>query len=67
LTGFDVLISLLAYVVVYLFMYPSGLLLMWRIVQTGPATAEEPDAAIEAGRPNAPVLAGVHVSFGDGA
>jgi cytochrome bd ubiquinol oxidase subunit I len=67
LTGSDVLISLLAYVVVYLFMYPSGVLLMWRIVRTGPATAEEPDAAIEAGRPKAPVLAGGHVGVGDGA
>jgi cytochrome bd ubiquinol oxidase subunit I len=47
LTGSDVLISLLAYVVVYLFMYPSGVLLMWRIVRTGPATAaEESDATI---------------------
>ena len=67
LTGFDVLISLLAYVVVYLFMYPSGVLLMWRIVRTGPATGEEPDATIEAGRPKAPVLAGGHVGVGDGA
>src|SRR6516162_4778085 len=67
LTGSDVLISLLAYVIVYLFMYPSGVLLMWRIVRTGPATAEEPDAAIEAGRPKAPVLAGGHVGVGDGA
>ena len=67
LTGSDVLISLLAYVIVYLFMYPSGGLLMWRIVRTGPATAEEPDAAIEAGRPKAPVLAGGHVGVGGGA
>jgi cytochrome d ubiquinol oxidase subunit I len=67
LTSFDVLISLLAYVVVYLFMYPSGVLLMWRIVRTGPATVEEPDAAIEAGRPKAPVLAGGRVGVGDGA
>jgi cytochrome bd ubiquinol oxidase subunit I len=67
LAGSDVLISLLAYVVVYLFMYPSGVLLMWRIVRTGPATAEEPGVAIEAGRPKAPVLAGGHVGVGDGA
>ena len=67
LTGSDVLISLLAYVVVYLFMYPSGVILMWRIVRTGPATAEEPDAAIEAGRPKAPVLAGGLVGVGDDA
>ncbi|MDI4238479.1 cytochrome ubiquinol oxidase subunit I [Bradyrhizobium sp. Arg237L] len=67
LTGSDLLISLLAYVAVYLFMYPSGVLLMWRVVRTGPATTEEPDAAIEAGRPKAPVLAGGHVGAGDGA
>ena len=67
LTGSDVVISLLAYVVVYLFIYPSGVLLMWRIVRSGPATVEEPNAAIEAGRPKAPVLAGWHVCLGDGA
>ena len=39
LTGRDVLISLLAYMVVYLFMYPAGVLLMWRIVRRGPAAA----------------------------
>jgi cytochrome d ubiquinol oxidase subunit I len=52
---------------VYLFMYPSGVLLMWRIVRTGPTVAEEVDATIEAGRPKAPVLAGGHVGGGDGA
>lgn len=67
LTGSDVMISLLAYVVVYLFMYPSGVLLMWRIVRAGPATVEGADAAIEAGRPKAPILAGGHVGVGDGA
>ncbi len=58
LSGSDVLISLLAYMAVYLFMYPSGVLLMWRIVRNGPAVADESDSAIEAGRPKAPVLAG---------
>src|SRR5215813_11755561 len=45
LTGGDVLVSLLAYMAVYLFMYPAGVLLMWRIVLRGPAAApteEEP-------------------------
>ena len=62
LTGRDVLISLLAYMAVYLFMYPSGLFLMLRIVRRGPTPSEEQDAAIEAGRPQAPVLAGPAIS-----
>ena len=49
LTGSNVLISLLAYMAVYLFMYPSGVLLMWRAVKKGPTGSEEFDAAIEAG------------------
>ena len=64
LTGRDVAISLLAYMVVYLFMYPTGLFLMLRIVRAGPAPAAEADATIEAGRPQAPVLAGAGVSGG---
>jgi cytochrome bd ubiquinol oxidase subunit I len=64
LTGRDVAISLLAYMVVYLFMYPTGLLLMIRIVRAGPAPAAEGSATIEAGRPQAPVLAGAGVSGG---
>ena len=58
LSGTDVLISLLAYMAVYLFMYPSGVLLMWRVVRKGPAIVDESDPEIEAGRPKAPVLAG---------
>ena len=38
LSGTDVAISLLAYVVVYLFMYPVGVLLMLRLVRRGPVT-----------------------------
>jgi cytochrome bd ubiquinol oxidase subunit I len=66
LTGLDVLISLLAYMAVYLFMYPVGIFLMWRIVRRGPAVAEEVETPIEAGRPQAPVLAGGNVGAGDG-
>jgi cytochrome d ubiquinol oxidase subunit I len=61
-----VLISLLAYMAVYLFMYPVGIFLMWRIVRRGPAVAEEVETPIEAGRPQAPVLAGGNVGAGDG-
>lgn len=57
LTGFDVLLSLLGYVVVYLIMFPSGYYLMRRIVRAGPAEPVlEPDA-IESGRPKSPVRA----------
>ena len=45
LTGHDVLLSLLLYVVVYLVMYPVGVLLMLRDgVRAGPAPSEEPHA-----------------------
>jgi cytochrome d ubiquinol oxidase subunit I len=58
---------LLAYMAVYLFMYPAGVLLMWRIVRTGPAAAPaEEGPAIEGGRPNAPVLAGGKIAGGGG-
>jgi cytochrome d ubiquinol oxidase subunit I len=65
LTGANVLVSLLAYIAVYLFIYPSGLLLMWRAVRKGPAGSEDFDAAIEAGRPVAPVLAGANLGGSD--
>jgi cytochrome d ubiquinol oxidase subunit I len=64
LTGRDVTMSLLAYMAVYLFMYPTGLYLMLRIVRAGPTPAAAGDATIEAGRPRAPVLAGAGVAGG---
>src|SRR5215475_12002427 len=67
LTGGDVLVSLLAYMAVYLFVYPAGVLLMWRIVVRGPAAAPaEEEPTIEGGRPRAPVLAGGKVAGGGG-
>jgi cytochrome d ubiquinol oxidase subunit I len=48
LTGFDVLLSLLGYMLVYSIIFPSGLFLMARIVRRGPVD----DAA------NPPVLSG---------
>jgi cytochrome d ubiquinol oxidase subunit I len=58
---------LLAYMAVYLFMYPAGVLLMWRIVCRGPEAAPaEEGPTIEGGRPNAPVLAGAKVAGGGG-
>jgi cytochrome bd ubiquinol oxidase subunit I len=57
LTGFNVALSFLGYAVVYLIIYPAGLLLMIKIVRKGPAAAAAHDDAVEAGRPVAPVLA----------
>jgi cytochrome d ubiquinol oxidase subunit I len=56
LTGGDVLLSFLGYMVVYLIMFPAGLMLLLRIVRKGmPAATEE--SLIESGRPKAPVVA----------
>jgi cytochrome d ubiquinol oxidase subunit I len=58
LTTYDVAISLAGYMLVYLLIYPWGLLLMLRIVRKGPGPSAEQVSKIEAGRPEAPVLAG---------
>jgi cytochrome d ubiquinol oxidase subunit I len=58
LTTHDVAISLAGYMLVYLVIYPSGLLLMLRIVREGLGLPAEQTSKIEAGRPEAPVLAG---------
>jgi cytochrome bd ubiquinol oxidase subunit I len=42
LTGSDVVLSLLAYMVVYLVMYPTGIAVMARIVRQGPPAADAP-------------------------
>jgi len=56
LTGTDVLLSLIGYVVVYLIMFPAGFYMMRRVVRAGPAaTAERPP--VESGRPEGPVAA----------
>ena len=57
LTGSDVLISLLLYMVVYLLMYPTGLLFMVRTVRSGPEPGEQENLAIASGRPKDPVEA----------
>jgi cytochrome d ubiquinol oxidase subunit I len=57
LTGSDVLSSLIGYGIVYLIMYPAGLLIMARLVRRGPVEAEEADVPIESGRPSGPVAA----------
>jgi len=58
LTSYDVAISLAGYMLVYLLIYPSGLLLMLRVVRKGSGLPTEQTPKIEAGRPQAPVLAG---------
>ena len=57
LTGQNVLISLIAYGVVYLIIFPVGVALMARLVRIGPlAAGMEPDP-VEGGRPDLPVRA----------
>jgi len=53
LTGSDVLISLLGYVVVYCIMFPAGLWMVMRIVRAG--VAKDGHEPVEGGRPAAPV------------
>ncbi len=53
LTGFDVLLSLFGYLVVYLIMFPTGLWFVTRIVRSG--VSPEADAPVEGGRPASPV------------
>jgi cytochrome bd ubiquinol oxidase subunit I len=54
LTGPDVLLSLILYVVVYLVIYPIGVGMMLRIVWRGPA-GEEEAAPIVSGHPHTPI------------
>src|SRR6516225_630849 len=58
LTSFDVAISLAGYMLVYLLIYPSGLMLMLRIVRIGPEDSDELPSPIEGKRLQAPVPAG---------
>jgi cytochrome d ubiquinol oxidase subunit I len=55
LTGRDVLVSLLAYMVVYLIIYPSAVFIAARLVRKGPAVEPDTAAPIESGRSSAPV------------
>jgi cytochrome d ubiquinol oxidase subunit I len=61
LTGLDVLLSLIFYMIVYLIIFPAGAWIIARIIRKGPAVAdEEPDQAIEAGRPSKPITVELH-------
>jgi len=55
LTGKQVLASLLAYMAVYLIIYPSAFFIAARLVRNGPAMTPDSGATIESGRPSAPV------------
>ena len=56
LTGSHALISLLSYMVVYLVIFPAGVLVMARLVCKGPASGPDVNALIGSGRPAGPVL-----------
>jgi cytochrome bd ubiquinol oxidase subunit I len=64
LTGFDVMLSLVGYGIVYLIMFPFGLALMARIVRTGPAEQALEEDPVESGRPMRPVEALPHAEWG---
>jgi cytochrome d ubiquinol oxidase subunit I len=58
LTTSDVAISLAGYMLVYLLIYPWGLVLMLRIIRRRPEFSPEYSPQIKTGRPQAPVRAG---------
>ena len=66
LTGANVLLSLILYVVVYLIIFPTGIYTMLRFVWRGPAATED-DAPVVSGRPKSPIEALVPATVGDDA
>jgi cytochrome d ubiquinol oxidase subunit I len=54
LTGSDVLISLICYVVVYLIMFPTGIAVMAGLVRRGPQPPDLPGGPVESGLPSRP-------------
>jgi cytochrome d ubiquinol oxidase subunit I len=57
LTGQNVLVSLIAYGVVYLIIFPVGVALMVRLVRIGPLDPGLESDPVEGGRPELPVRA----------
>ena len=53
LTGHAALLSLIGYIIVYLIIYPAGVMVMARLVRKGPDTIEF-ESPIEGGRPTHP-------------
>jgi cytochrome bd ubiquinol oxidase subunit I len=56
LTGLDVILSLAGYMLVYLIIFPIGIILMARVVRNGPAYAAKQDEPIEGGQPRSPIV-----------
>src|SRR5262249_20186209 len=54
LTGADVALSLALYIVVYLIMFPTGIVFMAGLVRRGPQQEDERVVGIEGGRSNRP-------------
>ena len=54
LTGGDVMLSFIGYVIVYAIVFPAGFLIMRRIVRQGPQQPAT-DAPVESGRPSSPI------------
>lgn len=55
LTGVDVILSLIGYMLVYLIIFPVGILLMARIVRNGPSQVSKKEP-VEGGQPRGPVV-----------
>ncbi len=55
LTGWDVLVSLLGYIIAYAVIFPSGWIVMSRIVRRGPEVMVAEDEEVESGRPGHPI------------
>jgi cytochrome d ubiquinol oxidase subunit I len=54
LTGLDVLLSLIGYIVVYAIIFPGGFFVMRRIIRLGPQ-AQASDGPVQSGRPTLPI------------
>jgi cytochrome d ubiquinol oxidase subunit I len=57
LTGADVLLSLILYIIVYLVIFPVGLMIMFRLVRRGPALSDEDATPVAADHPKSPIEA----------
>jgi cytochrome d ubiquinol oxidase subunit I len=55
LTGWNVLLSLVGYIIAYAIIFPAGWIVMSRIVRRGPEAMIAEDEAVESGRPGHPV------------
>jgi cytochrome d ubiquinol oxidase subunit I len=55
LTGWDVVVSLVGYVLAYAVIYPGGAFVLARIVRNGPQETEATDSPVMSGRPQSPV------------